>query len=39
MNFRFMPELNWQFGYPFSLLVMLALGIVMAIYFRMKKWL
>jgi len=39
MNFRFMPELDWQFGYPFSLLVMLVLGIVMVIYFRMKRWL
>jgi len=39
MNFRFMPELDWQFGYQFSLLVMLTLGIVMVIYFRIKKWL
>jgi magnesium transporter len=39
MNFTFMPELNWQFGYPFSLLVMFAIGLVMAVYFRMKKWL
>jgi len=39
MNFTFMPELDWQLGYPFSLLVMLAIGMVMVVYFRMKKWL
>ncbi|MFX1465892.1 MAG: magnesium/cobalt transporter CorA [Promethearchaeota archaeon] len=39
MNFMFMPELDWQFGYPFTLLMMFALGLVMTIYFRMKKWL
>ncbi|WP_287588788.1 magnesium/cobalt transporter CorA [Candidatus Borrarchaeum sp.] len=39
MNFKLMPELEWQFGYPFTLLMMFALGLVMTIYFRMKKWL
>jgi magnesium transporter len=39
MNFRFMPELGWRWGYPFVLLLMLLIGIVMLIYFKRKKWL
>ncbi len=39
MNFKFMPELNWQYGYPLSLLLM-ALSIVAPFwYFRRKGWL
>lgn len=39
MNFKYMPELEWKFGYPLVLLLMLLVGIVMLIYFRRKKWL
>ena len=38
MNFRYMPELEWVWGYPFILLLMLALGIMMLFYFRRRKW-
>lgn len=38
MNFRFMPELQWRWGYPAALLVMATVGVSMAIYFRRKKW-
>jgi magnesium transporter len=38
MNFSFMPELNWVFGYPLILISMLIVGIIMLIYFRKKKW-
>lgn len=38
MNFARMPELEWHWGYPLVLLVMLAVGILMAIYFRRKRW-
>ncbi len=38
MNFRFMPELQWQWSYPLVLLAMLTLGILMIRYFRRKKW-
>ena len=34
-----MPELNWKWGYPFSLGLMLAVTIGMLIYFRKKGWL
>lgn len=39
MNFRYMPELGWQWGYPLILLVMAAVGVTMIVYFRRKKWL
>jgi len=39
MNFTYMPELEWIWGYPFILLIMLAVVIVMLFYFRKRKWL
>ena len=36
MNFRYMPELNWVWGYPVVLISMLVIGILMMIYFRRK---
>jgi len=38
MNFEYMPELGWRWGYPVALLVMVAVGISMFIYSRRKKW-
>lgn len=38
MNFDFMPEIHWQFGYPFALGVMFLIAIWMLIYFKRKKW-
>jgi magnesium transporter len=39
MNFKFMPELEWRWGYPLILLIMIAIGILMLFYFKRKKWL
>lgn len=39
MNFEYMPELKWQWGYPVIWSVMLIIGISMVFYFRKKKWL
>jgi magnesium transporter len=39
MNFKYMPELEWRFGYPMIWLIMLAIGISMLILFRKKNWL
>ena len=39
MNFKFMPELEWRWGYPLIMLVMASIGISMLLYFRRKKWL
>jgi magnesium transporter len=39
MNFKFMPELEWAFGYPY-VLVLLALSFLLPlIWFKRKKWL
>jgi magnesium transporter len=39
MNFKYMPELAWGWGYPAVLLVMAAVAVIMLVYFRRKKWL
>jgi magnesium transporter len=36
MNFKFMPELDWQFGYFFALFIMFTVTIIMVIYFKRK---
>jgi len=39
MNFKYIPELEWHWGYPLILFVMGAIGISMVVYFSRKKWL
>jgi magnesium transporter len=39
MNFKYMPELEWPWGYPMVWLVMLTVVLAMLVYFRRKKWL
>ncbi len=39
MNFEYMPELGWKYGYFAVLGLMLGVGIVMVIYFKKKNWL
>jgi len=39
MNFSYMPELGWKWGYFAALTIMAAICISMLIYFRNKKWL
>ncbi|WP_427007265.1 magnesium and cobalt transport protein CorA [Pseudarthrobacter sp. H2] len=38
MNFRAMPELEWFFGYPMALGLMVAMGLVLYWTFRHNKW-
>lgn len=38
MNFKYMPELEWEWGYPAVLLLMALISSMMVIYFRRKKW-
>lgn len=38
MNFKYMPELNWHWGYPGILGLMLLVALGMVWYFRHKKW-
>ena len=39
MNFKIMPELNWEYGYPFSIALMAMFSGAVLLYFRRKKWL
>ena len=39
MNFKYMPELEWRWGYFALWGVMIVIAIFMLIYFRRKKWL
>jgi len=38
MNFRYMPEIYWKFGYPLVLLIMLGIGLTMLLLFKRNKW-
>lgn len=38
MNFRFMPEIEWPYGYAFAWSVMIIIAVVMIAYFRKEKW-
>ena len=38
MNFKFMPELNWAWGYPFGLAVILISALVPLAWFKWKGW-
>lgn len=39
MNFEYMPELKWRWGYFACLFLMLACALSMLFYFRRKNWL
>jgi magnesium transporter len=39
MNFKYMPELEWEYGYPLLLAIMLSVMLGMLRFFRSKKWL
>jgi magnesium transporter len=39
MNFDFMPELHWLFGYPFALGLMVLSGVLPYLYFKHRGWL
>ncbi len=39
MNFQHMPELNWLFGYPFALGLMLLSGTTLYLIFKRRGWL
>jgi magnesium transporter len=39
MNFDFMPELRWRFGYPLVLIAMAVVSATMLLAFRRRKWL
>ena len=39
MNFRHMPELDWNFGYPLALALMLVAAILPYLFFKWRRWL
>jgi len=38
MNFKYMPELQWRYGYFAVLIIMAIIGIIMFLWFRRKGW-
>ncbi len=38
MNFHYMPELSWRYGYPLSLAVMLVSAVGPYLYFKKRGW-
>jgi len=38
MNFRYMPELSWEYGYFSIWAVMIGMVLLMLFYFRKKQW-
>ncbi len=38
MNFKKIPELEWEFGYPIAIGLMIVSFIFAIVYFKMKKW-
>jgi magnesium transporter len=38
MNFEFMPELHWRFGYLFVWLIFLTIAMVLVRFFRRRGW-
>jgi magnesium transporter len=39
MNFDFIPELKWQYGYLFFWGLVMLLGVALILYFKRKRWL
>ncbi len=39
MNFKFMPELEWRWGYPMVWVLVIFISVFMLIYFKKKRWL
>jgi magnesium transporter len=39
MNFKVMPELEWQHGYPIALLMMVFAAVLPYVFFTWKRWL
>jgi magnesium transporter len=39
MNFKFMPELEWPWGYPMAIVLMICAAVLPYAFFRWKKWL
>lgn len=38
MNFKYMPEIGWKYGYPMTWAIIIVSVVFMLTYFRRKKW-
>ncbi|PKM75368.1 MAG: magnesium and cobalt transport protein CorA [Firmicutes bacterium HGW-Firmicutes-17] len=39
MNFKFLPETQWTYGYPFAIVLMIIASLGTVYFFKKKKWL
>jgi magnesium transporter len=39
MTFKHMPELDWPFGYPMAIVLMIVAAVLPYVFFRWKRWL
>jgi magnesium transporter len=39
MNFKFMPELDWPYGYPMAIGLMVISALIPLMYFKYRRWL
>jgi magnesium transporter len=39
MNFKTMPELDWQLGYPMAIAMMIASAACTYLFFKWRRWL
>ena len=39
MNFIFMPELKWRYGYVYAMLAMVGIGFALYLYLKKVRWL
>lgn len=39
MNFKSLPELNWEYGYPYAIGLMAVSALLPYLFFKWKKWL
>jgi len=39
MNFHSMPELSWEYGYPFTWVIMITIAVSMFFFFKRRGWL
>ncbi len=39
MNFKFMPELDWKYGYIGFWVIIVLITVIMVLFFKKKKWL
>ncbi len=38
MNFKYIPELNWHYGYPITIAIIFLSGLIPYTYFKIRKW-